>query len=538
MDISPQIQGSHTVASSCGKYIASLLNSKLRICSTFAPERCTSVNIRPTKDNISLKWSEDSSRIAVLSAQNIEVVDLDDSSHRVRLDNGSGSLGRFISADFVGSDHLLVIWEFGKAKLWDLLNGKGFELTDIKTACGGSTWQVRPADGNAATRTLATLSRSGADDVLNIYPPTTQKQLSSVKLLTTDAQSLSWSPDGRWVAVLDTPTANSSVHVYTPIGHRFRLYPAVSDSVSSSLGVKSCVWSHNSQILALTKYDGKIVLLNTRTFAPLAIIEHTTTVDQRSLPHEQHAPIWQETVSASGERSYHTAAQPVSPPLSKTKPSIEPTELGVAEACFSCDGSFLATRDERMLNTVWIWNMSTLAAYTVLIQHNNVRRLHWHPTRSSLLMLDVAEGIAYVFHAASSNPPVPLSTTMSGTASLLWLNTCATARPAILSAMKSTFRVIYPEGLPDGSEPIHNQTLARSTASDAFDEGASEDSLADVLSGRKPLPPKTEPSYTERLDIEAETEEEDLSTRVDDTFRDMKSRKVAPVDPLDDSQIF
>lgn len=538
MEISAQLQASHAVASSCGKYVASIHNSKLRICSLFAPERFTTFNFRPTKDNLTLKWNEASIRIILLSAQNIEVVDLGDSSHRVRIDNGSGGLGRFISADFIEPDHLLVIWEFGKAKLWNLTNGKGVELSDIKTTCAGSVWRQRPSSGNAATRTLALLSRSGADDILNVYLPMAQKQMSSVKLPTADAQSLSWSPDGRWLAILDTPTANSSVHIYTPDGHRFRSYPVASDSDSLSLGVKSCLWSYSSQILALSRYDSKVVLLNTTTFASLAIIEHTTTVDQRSLAPDRQAPIWQEIVSASGERSYNNTAQPVSPPLSRTKLSTEPSELGVAEACSSCDGSFLATRDERMLNTVWIWNMATLAAYTVLIQHSNVRRMQWHPTRLSLLMVDCAEGIAYVFQAGSSDPPIPLSTSMPGNANLSWMYTSASSRPALLASTKSLFRIVYPEGRPEGDEANHNQTLSQSAGSDAFEEGASEDSLFDVLSGRKPLPPKTEQSYTERLDFEVETEEEDLSTRVDDTFREKKSRKLVPVDPLDDSQIF
>ena len=79
--------------------------------------------------------------------------------------------------------------------------------------------------------------------------------------------------------------------------------------------------------------------------------------------------------------------------------------------------------------------------------------------------------------------------------------------------------------MPDGVAVSETATLARSTGSNGFDEGASEDSLFDVLSGRKPLPPKTSQSYTERIDMEVETEDEDQSIRVDDTFRERKSRR-------------
>ena len=90
----------------------------------------------------------------------------------------------------------------------------------------------------------------------------------------------------------------------------------------------------------------------------------------------------------------------------------------------------------------------------------------------------------------------------------------------------------------EADEPALNRPRSQSNAMEAFEEGESEDSLLDVLSGRKPMPPRMEPSYTEMIDVEVETEEEDMSTRMDDTFREKKSRKALPLDPFDDSEIF
>ncbi|KAK3725393.1 hypothetical protein LTR37_000363 [Vermiconidia calcicola] len=536
MDISPLLQGSHATASPSGQHLTFISNGHLRICAARAPERCTDIKIRiPAKDITAIQWNEDGTHVAVVSARNIEIVDLDDASHRVRLDNGSAGLGRFASADFVGKTQLLVTWEFGKAKLWNLSNGRGVELCDVKTTCDGDSWQTRPDRRNAGRRTLAVLSRPGADDLLNMYSLDLHKQHSSIKVPTADARSLSWSPDGRWLAILDSPMAPISVHFFTPDGHHFRSYPTHEGS-SDGLGVKSIVWSPDLQTVALTRYDGRIALLNTKTFTPLAIIEHTTTIDQRASPSHQQAPIWQEAVSASGERSYAAVAQPVSPPLSRTKPSTEPSELGVAEASFSCDGSYLATRDERMLNTVWIWDMSTLGAHAVLIQHSNVRKLHWHPTQSDTMMVDCGEGIAYLFSASSSSSPSPLTTSKVGSTVLSWLPARSASDSTILASTKSCFMLMWPEGRPDVSE--YERAVSQEAADEPFDEGASEDSLFDVLSGRKPLPPRSTQSYTERIDIEVETEEEDSTTRMDDTFREKKTRRPEPLDPLDDSDIF
>ncbi len=511
------------------------------------PDRYTDVSLRiSSKDVTGLQWNHESDRIVVVSARLIEIVDLEDADHRIRLDNGSGGFGKFANAEFVGRELLLVVWEFGKVKLWNLESGKGADLCDVKGSCDGARWQLRPGR-QAQTGTLAMLSKVNAEDVLNLYLPAAQKLVGAVRLPTLDAQSIQWSPDGRWISVLDVGTAVQGVHFLTPDGNLYRSYPAAKESEALGLGIKSIVWAQNSQALALTRYDGTIVLLNTRTFAPKAVIEHTTTIDQRATTSpEEQAPIWEEIVSVSGGNSHASVAQPFSPPLSRTKPATEPAELGVAEAQFSCDGSWLATRDERMLNTVWIWNMATLNAHSVLVQHNNARKLHWHPTRPDELMLDCGDGTAYFFSTTSANPPMPIG--ISTNTTLSYLPTPATSKTVILATAKSTFRMLYPDGQPEEPDFPAQSGATREAASvdESFEDGASEDSLLDLLSGRKPLPVKTEQSYTERVDLEVETEEEDTTARMDDTFREKRSRQPPNTgmedevehDPFDDSEIF
>lgn len=508
----------NTTASHCGSYVASLGNNKVRVCAVRAPRSVTETTIRiATKDATAMRWSVDNNLLAIVSARLIEIIDLKDRDFRVRLDNGSGGLGRFLSADFVGLDQLLVVWEFGKAKLWTLSTGKGVDLSDIKIISSGDRWQSRPHSGDEQKRTLAALSKAGADDTLNLYLPSAHRQLSCTRLPTVDAQSLSWSPDGRWLAVLDTPLASSSVHIFTPGGQHFRSYPLASES--AGLGVKAVVWSRDSQVLALTQHDGKLVLLNTRTFAPLAVIEHTTTIDQRHLSTDAQAPLWQEAVSASGERSYATLSQPFSPPLTRSKSGTEPNELGIAEARFSCDSKYLATRDERMLSTIWLWNMSTLAAHTVLIQHSNVRKLQWHQSRPEILLIDCGDGIAHVFDASSPEPPATFRTEISGAPNLSWICPTGSNHATLLATTKTSHCIVYLDGRFEAEDNMLGATLRSPTTEQPFDEGASEDSLFDILSGRKPMARSRGESYTRQVDLEVETEEEDSTTRMDDTFR-------------------
>ena len=314
-------------------------------------------------------------------------------------------------------------------------------------------------------------------------------------------------------------------------------WPSGSSAESTELGVKSLEWSAKCNAVALASYDGSVVLLNTTSFTPLASVEHSTTVDQSGLHPTEQAPIWQEHVSATGERTYSLATQPVSPSLSQSKPSTEPSELGVAEQCFNSNGEYLSTRDERMRSTVWIWSTQTLSAHAVIMQHANVRKMQWHPARSELLMLDCGESVAYLLDVSASGPPMPIAVPLPGTPILAWLNTPHDAPPAILASTKSSFRMIYPEGRPDHQQQLNGDT-PRAPGVEVYEEGTSEDSIMDVLSGRKPRTRKSEQSYTERIDMEAD--DEDVTTGLDDTFR-AKRRPVGSaveVDPLDDSEIF
>ncbi|KAK4632318.1 hypothetical protein CLAFUW4_02753 [Fulvia fulva] len=486
----------------------------------------------PATKFTSLKWSADSKQLLVAYDHGVHVIDSEVLEERVWLKNGTGGLGRVATADFIGTDYLLVISEFGKSKLWHMNSAKALDLPNVKTTCDGQAWGLRP--GKASSGLFALLTRNGADDNLALHFPSLTSATAPIKLPTVDAQLLSWSPDGRWLAILDVPTASPNLHIYTPDGHLFRSYPTNKDA-DDGLSTKNMAWSADGRYLALSKHDGKVELLNTKTFSPLAILEHNTTIDQSSLPQSDQAPVWLEILSASNTHSYSLQSHPVLPPLSTAKPTSEPSDLGVAELSFSSDSNHLVTRDCRMLNTIWLWNMATLSAHAVVIQHANVRSLSWHPTRPDILLIDCAEGFAHVYDVSSVSPPLALPTGARPKAKLSWVNTTAEAKSMVMATEMHNFQLIYPEGQ---DEMVAGTPRATAITRDVpFEEGGSEDSLFEVLSGRKPLPPKTAPSFTEMVDLEAEAEEDTISGGpLEDTFREKK--KKVDVDPLDDSDIF
>jgi hypothetical protein len=185
-----------------------------------------------------------------------------------------------------------------------------------------------------------------------------------------------------------------------------------------------------------------------------------------------------------------------------------------------------------MLSTVWIWDTLTLNAHAVLIQHNNVRRMQWHPTKRDLLLLDCNDSIAYLYNVSSGEPPMPIEAALSVTPLFTFApNQSEDVKPVVLAATRTSFSLIYPEGRDETTE-------AGAATPGNYDETAVEDSLFDVLTGKTPAPVKTERSYTEQVDMDAELDE--TTDGLDDTFREQREAMGSPmpIDPLDDSQIF
>ena len=105
------------------------------------------------------------------------------------------------------------------------------------------------------------------------------------------------------------------------------------------------------------------------------------------------------------------------------------------------------------------------------------------------------------------------------------------SKPVVLAATRTAFTLIYPEGRDQEVEAGFNTPKQN-------DDSVVEDSLLDVLSGKTPAPAKTQLSYTEQVDMEADLE--GAMAGLDDTFREKREATSPPrsPDPLDHSQIF
>jgi WD40 repeat protein len=208
-----------------------------------------------------IKWSHRSTssqpRILFATDDTIRIWSLQDLSWSATLNNGTGGLGKIANAEFgVSDDEVLVLSDFNsKLTVWNTKTGRTIDIRDPKFPIGGH--EYRPN-----SEILAILTKSAAQDMLTIHAPRSYKVITSAALPTSDAQGLKWSPDGMWIAVWDADTAGLKVFIYTADGNFYRTY---TDDDDQGLGVQCIEWSPDSQYLAISGYDNRVMLLSAKT---------------------------------------------------------------------------------------------------------------------------------------------------------------------------------------------------------------------------------------------------------------------------------
>jgi WD40 repeat protein len=428
--------------------------------------------------------------------EHVRAWDLFDETWSATISNGSGGMGKIVNAEFGRTeDEVLIFSDFGsKVTVWLLQTRRTIEIRHPKFA-SAKGFGYRSNGG-----VFALLSRPGAQDVLTLHTPGAYALMTTTMLPTTDAQGLKWSVDGRWIAVWDTPSIGYKIYIYTADGYLYRTYSGDTAEALQGLGVKSLEWSPGGDCIAIGGHDRRVTLLSSRTFSPIMFLDHTVTIQLT----EGHT-VWEEQVSASSQRSYIAVSQPLTPPTASPATSDQTIKTGMSIMSFNSEGSRFATRDDTAPTTVWLWDLSKLAACAVLIQHSPVKHMSWHPTVSSLLLIQCShdESIVYIYDTSKSAPyaiQLPLERS-SGRLEAKWVHTSADKRPALTFGDCGNFLVVWPDG---------KDVIVR-FEDDSHDE--SEDSLFEILTGRSPTKSKIDSTEVLVSDVLDETTEV-----MDDTF--------------------
>ncbi|KTW31747.1 uncharacterized protein T551_01008 [Pneumocystis jirovecii RU7] len=362
------------VPSLTGSYFAFLsYPSRLIIRSTISLSIKRVINLDPEFcQGISfIQWCyiEGSDRILAADNKNVKAWILEDDKWELSIFEGHGikniQWSKNGSEILIWTDFLLklIVWSFSK-------NG-GSIIHCPKFVSKG--YDYRPTSTH-----FVLITRPMSHDFITLfdYSFTPWRLFKEWCLPTVDAQGCSWSQDGKWLAVWESPM-EYKILLYTLNGYLLQQYSAY----DVGLGIKTVQWSPPiGQFVAIGSFDGKVRFLDNFTSNSVIEMTHATSI------RFDGATVWKEVLTSSLPK-YEVIPQPVSLPF--IRPNIQDpiSCLGVGILLFNNDGSLVATRNDNMPTVLWIWSLVDLTLITILIHCNSIKTVEWCPFNPFLLSI-------------------------------------------------------------------------------------------------------------------------------------------------------
>ena len=333
---------------------------------------------------------------------------IEQSQWACKIDEGSTGLVACCWAP--DSRHVITTSEFQlRMTLWSLSDKSVSYIKYPKLASGGLDFTP---DGEC----MALAERRDCKDFVSLFDCKQWKLVRNFPVDTTDLAGLCWSPDGTTLCVWDSPL-NYRVVLYSIEGLCLASYSAY----ENALGVKCVKWSPTSQFLAIGSYDQKVRILNHVTWKPVMEHMHQSTIND-----EDSVTVYKEVENKFSTGKTKVAAD-LFPSQSKyepqnlpfTVPSIRPDpekpnpKLGVGSVSFSSDSAFIATKNDNMPNTVWVWDIIQLKLVVLLVQSCPVYDFQWDPCQSRLAVSTGSNKLYLWSPAGCVSVAVPVDSTFT-----------------------------------------------------------------------------------------------------------------------------
>ncbi|KAH7349996.1 WD40 domain-containing protein [Plectosphaerella cucumerina] len=396
MHFTPAFKSSpHCIPSPDGKLIAALLTSKVSVRSVESLETIHSFALPSEAAGpvYALQWSPSSSRLLIALLDQVHIFSALDNTFRAVVRVANSGL-RPTHVQFGARDsEIFIIAQYGlKLTICDTASSKSVEINNPKFHHPSSAprgLSLRPKTGH-----LALITRVSGKDTISIHDPTTRQVVRSWSPDTVDAQEVVWTPDGRWLVITESPSQGHKLLFYTPDGQLFKLWTGPSGfdvdkkDFEMGSGIRVCQFNPGAPRAVVGDHTRDVYVLDTTVVTDLARLRHpqaiipTDTVWQEQLGSEQ--------TGASGQ-AFVKATQTIAAP---TRPNNAEPKDGCIAASFDASGGLLATRLDDSPSTVWIWDLASSELRAVLIFHNNVSTMSWHPTLREELLI-TCEGEAY-----------------------------------------------------------------------------------------------------------------------------------------------
>ncbi|KAL0241512.1 hypothetical protein GEMRC1_006747 [Eukaryota sp. GEM-RC1] len=149
-----------------------------------------------------------------------------------------------------------------------------------------------------------------------------------------------------------------------------------------------------SSFLAIGGYNERLVLLNSLNWKPVTSLVHISPVTSANVTvYEEFFGIPDDTVDhgahvSSVERSFFKISPiPFKVLSTPPDPSKHNPRIGVGIVKFSSDEKLVATRNDNMTNSIWIWGLTGLSLVSLLSFKSSVKSFCWSPVESKLFIV-------------------------------------------------------------------------------------------------------------------------------------------------------
>ena len=221
---------------------------------------------------------------------------------------------------------------------------------------------------------MALAERNEAKEIIGIYYVNKWTCIKKFLPQTDDLQDVKWSYDNSALLIPDSPTL-CILYIYSPLGDlisKIELY-------QYKMGIKTLDISPNGHYICLGLYDESVRIFNNISYTCVTIFEH----DKEILNDLSVNYYKEEIINNEGETKYIQ----IKPPIDLKNENIfkknnnningKSTRIGISKMAFSSDNYFLATKNDKMPNILFIWDLNQMNLQFVLIQLNEVVYFEW-----------------------------------------------------------------------------------------------------------------------------------------------------------------
>nr|XP_019007567.1 uncharacterized protein I206_07581 [Kwoniella pini CBS 10737]OCF46348.1 hypothetical protein I206_07581 [Kwoniella pini CBS 10737] len=341
----------------------------------------------------SVEWSEDGLYILAFSSsiKTAWVFALatngDGDSGEIAKIGGEGVEG-LIKVEWGRSGKTILAWsDFNlKLSIFDLSSGITRIIQNPKSHLQCHTY-------SSDNRYMAIVEKHLGKEFIGIYDVLDNHHLvRHFQLSTSDVQGMSWSPDGKYLAVWDS-ALSYSIYIYSPIGpllshftHTSLTFSPESLSEDPGLGIRTVTWAPGGRWLAIGGWDGKVRILESTGWRCIALLNNPSRITEKDTVWKEPQD-WVKDTRGHGivqfDRMQCPAAIPNSrPDLSKVNPN-----MGISQISFDKDGALFAVCSESTPNALHIYTFlksptaegPEISHLTTLLFANLVKTVMWCP---------------------------------------------------------------------------------------------------------------------------------------------------------------